>query len=240
VNALVGVTSIPRQALTGFNEELPHETVPEMYLDLVRDAGATPVVLPVHEEFDADLVGRLDGVVLTGGGDVDPSEYRRSRSPLTHEIDPWRDRFELGLTRAAVARDIPLLAICRGIQVMNVALGGSLIQDIDSEVPGALRHCELDHWNRVVHPVRFESGSLLARLMGEQIDVNSMHHQAIAEWGDGLVAVGRSPDGLVEAVQAPGLRFFVGIQWHPECLGSEHASFKLFRCFANAAREVGR
>jgi gamma-glutamyl-gamma-aminobutyrate hydrolase PuuD len=238
MKALVGVTSIPRQARTGFDEVLPHETVPEIYLNLVREAGATPVVLPVHEEFDPDLVERLDGVVLTGGGDVDPSEYRRERCPLTDGIDPRRDRFELSLVRAAVARDLPMLAICRGMQVMNVALGGSLIQDIDAEVPGAVVHHDLERWNRVVHPVRFEPGSLLARLLGDEVDVNSMHHQTIDELGDGLVAVGRSPDGLVEAVEAPGLRCVVGIQWHPECLGAEHSSFKLFRFFADAAREV--
>jgi gamma-glutamyl-gamma-aminobutyrate hydrolase PuuD len=238
MKALVGVTSIPRPTRTGFDEVLPHETLPEMYLDLIREAGATPVVLPVHQEFDPALMERLDGVVLTGGGDVDPSEYRRERSPLTHGIDPRRDRFELSLTRAAVARDLPLVAICRGAQVMNVALGGSLIQDINAEVPGALKHDDLERWDRVVHPVRFEPGSLLARLLGEEIDVNSMHHQAIGELGDGLVAVGRSPDGLVEAVEIPDLRFAVGIQWHPECLGFEHSSFKLFRFFADVARKV--
>jgi putative glutamine amidotransferase len=238
MKALIGVTSIPRQARTGFNEVIPHETVPEMYLNLIREAGATPVILPVHEEFDPDLVERLDGVVLTGGGDVEPIQYRREPRPLTDGIDPRRDRFELSLTRAAVARDLPLLAICRGIQVINIALGGSLIQDIDAEVPEALRHYDLERWNRVAHPVRFESGSLLAHLMGQEIDVNSMHHQAIDELGDGLVAVGRSPDGLVEAVEAPGLHFVVGIQWHPECLGPEHSSFKLFRHFTDTAREV--
>ena len=238
MKALVGVTSIPRPARTGFDEVLPHETLPEMYLDLIREAGATPVVLPVHQEFDPALMERLDGVVLTGGGDVDPSQYGRTRSALTYGIDPQRDRFELSLTREAVARDLPLIAICRGVQVMNVALGGSLFQDVDTEFPGVMMHHDMDRWDQVVHPVRFEPGSILARLMGEENDVNSMHHQAIDELGNGLVAVGRSPDGLVEAVEAPDLHFVVGIQWHPECLGTEHSSFKLFRFFADAARKV--
>lgn len=237
MKALIGVTSTPRQIRIEF-ATLAHEALPEMYLDLLRAAGAMPVVLPVHENFEPDLLERLDGVVLTGGGDVDPSEYRRRRSSLTRGVDLRRDRFELNLIRAAVARDMPILAICRGIQVMNVALGGSLVQDIDAQLPGALRHYELEHWDRVVHPVRFEPGSLLTHVLGEEIGVNSMHHQTIETLGDGLVIVGRSPDGLVEAVELPRLHFGVGIQWHPECLGVAHPSFKLFQIFVDAAREV--
>ncbi len=238
MKAVIGVTSIPRQASTGFEAVLPHETIPEMYLDLVRWAGAIPVILPVHGDFEPDVVERLDGVLLTGGGDVDPAEYRRERAPGTDGVDRQRDRFELDLARAVASRDIPVLAICRGVQVLNVALGGTLVQDLATEAAGGAAHWVPERWNEAVHPVRFEPGSLLARLLGEEITVNSIHHQALDQLGDGLAAAGRSPDGLIEAVEAPGGHFLVGVQWHPECLGPGHVSFQLFQSFAAAAREV--
>ena len=233
----LGVTSIPRRTRTGF-DEVPHETVPEMYLDLVREAGGMPVVLPVHGGFESELLDHLDGIVLTGGGDIDPTYYAREQSPHTDGIDARRDRFELELTREAVARDVPLLAICRGVQLLNVALGGTLLQDIRSEVPGAMEHWELDHWDEEVHAVDLEPDSFLGRILGSSIRVNSMHHQGVDDLGEGLEPVGRSPDGLVEAVERPSNSFVVGVQWHPECLGPAHRSFELFRSFVNAAREV--
>src|SRR5919202_247760 len=121
MRATVGVTSIPRRPRTGFAEKIPHETAPEMYLELVRRAGGIPVIVPVHTDFEPELLDALDGVLLTGGGDVDPGHYRRERSPSTNWVDARRDRFELELVRKNVARDVPLLAICRGAQVGNVA-----------------------------------------------------------------------------------------------------------------------
>ncbi len=238
MKALIGVTSIPRQARTGFEVVIPHETIPEMYLDLVRWAGAIPVILPVHADFEPDVLERLDGVLLTGGGDVDPAAYLQERAPATDGVDRQRDRFELDLAGTAASRDIPVLAICRGVQVLNVALGGMLVQDIATEVPGAAAHWVPERWNDAVHPVRFEPGSFLAHVLGEEITVNSLHHQALGQLGDDLAAAGWSPDGLVEAVEMPGRHFLVGVQWHPECLGPGNASFRLFQSFADAAREV--
>jgi putative glutamine amidotransferase len=238
MKALIGVTSIPRQARTGFEAVIPHETIPEMYLDLVRVAGAIPVILPVHADFEPEVVERLDGVLLTGGGDVDPAAYRQERAPTTDGVDRQRDFFELDLARAAASHDIPMLALCRGMQVLNVALNGTLIQDIAAEMPTAGAHWVPERWNNAVHPVRFAPGSLLARILGEEVAVNSLHHQAPGQLGDGLAAAGWSPDGLVEAVEMPGRHFLVGVQWHPECLGPGNASFRLFQSFADAAREV--
>jgi putative glutamine amidotransferase len=209
-----------------------------MYLDLVRHAGGMPLVLPAHGTFESELLDRLDGIVLTGGGDVDPVAYRRERSPLTEGLDVRRDVFELELAREAVARDVPLLAICRGVQVLNVALDGTLLQDIASEMPGAVEHRDLEHWDREVHAVELEPASVLESVLGSSLRVNSLHHQGLDDLGEGLVPAGRSPDGLVEAVERPGKCFVVGVQWHPECLGPEHRSFELFRTFVNAAREV--
>ncbi len=233
----IGVTSIPRPTRAAFGE-VPHETVPEMYLDVVRQAGGMPLVLPVHGAFEPELLERLDGVVLTGGGDVNPGLYQRERSPLTTGVDLERDLFEFELARDAVARNMPLLAICRGVQLLNVALGGTLLQDVGFDVPDAIEHCDLAHWDQEVHAVDLEPGSFLEAVLGSSIRVNSLHHQGLDELGEGLVTAGRAEDGLVEAVELPSKSFVVGVQWHPECLGPSHPSFELFRSFVSAVLEV--
>ncbi len=234
---VVGVTSIPRSTQTAF-ARLPHETVPEMYLEALWQAGAAPVVIPVHSGVGTDvLLSRLDGVLLTGGGDVDPVLYGREQHPETYGLDPQRDRLEVDLVRGTAERDIPLLAICRGIQVMNVALGGTLVQDIATEVPEAVDHWDLQRWDEHAHPVAVEPGSRLEEMVGPKLDVNSMHHQAVEGVGPGVRAVARAPDGVIEAIDVPDLRFFLGVQWHAECLGRKDPSFALFRSFAGAMRE---
>jgi gamma-glutamyl-gamma-aminobutyrate hydrolase PuuD len=237
---LIGVTSIPRHTRTGFADGIAHETIPEMYLDQVRRAGGSPVVLPVHGGDDPGIAARLDGVLLTGGGDVDPARYGRPADPATAGIDHQRDEFELGLVRAAREADLPLLGICRGAQVLNVAFGGSLMQHVEADLPGAAAHWAPERWDQSVHPVRLEPGTLLAAVLGTEVKVNSIHHQGIGELGSGLVAAGRSPDGLVEAIEAPGRRFLAAVQWHPECLGPDQTSAALFQSFVSAAQEVRR
>lgn len=231
---VVGVTSIPRRARAAF-AELPHETVPEQYLEMLDRAGVVPVVIPAHGGHSEEPLARLDGLVLTGGGDVDPGLYESPPGPATAGVDRDRDATEVKLVRLAVERDLPLLALCRGIQVLNVALGGSLVQDISTEVPGALEHWNADRWDRPSHDVRIERGSRLRDLIGGEISVNSIHHQAVDRLGSGLRAVARSPDGVVEGVEAPELRFFLGLQWHAECLGVDHPSARVFEAFAEAA-----
>ncbi|HEY3216167.1 MAG TPA: gamma-glutamyl-gamma-aminobutyrate hydrolase family protein [Candidatus Eisenbacteria bacterium] len=234
---VVGVTSIPKRARSGFGE-LPHETVPELYLEMVASLGAAPVILPVHVKPSPEVLRRLDGLMLTGGGDVDPAIYGQERGPRTEGVDPDRDRFEIEMVREALDRDLPILAICRGIQVLNVSLGGSLTQDLPSELDGRVNHRDVERWDRGSHVVRTDPESRLGSLLGGQAPVNSIHHQGVDRIGRGLRPVGWAEDGVVEAVELPEARFCLGVQWHPECLGRDDPSYGLFRSFVDEAREV--
>jgi putative glutamine amidotransferase len=234
---VVGVTSIPKRAGSLFGEP-PHETVPEFYLEMVAGLGAAPVILPVHVKPSPEVLNRLDGLMLTGGGDVDPANFGRERGPRTGRLDPDRDRFEIEVVREALDRDLPVLAICRGMQVLNVSLGGSLIQDLPSELGGRVDHWDVERWDRGSHVVRTDPESRLGSLLGGRTMVNSMHHQAVDRIGRGLRPVSWADDGVVEAVELPEARFCLGVQWHPECLGRDDPSYALFRSFVDEAREV--
>ena len=232
---LIGVTSSPRES--AYLNEPPDETAPTAFGDVIAAAGGVPVIVPVYLDLDQDLFDRLDGVVVTGGGDVDPARYGRPMGPKTVGVDPRRDAFEIDLIRMAAERDVPLVAVCRGIQTLNVALGGTLVQDVPSDVPGALLHMDPDHALSGSHGVRIDPASPLAEMVGgTEPMVNSLHHQAVDEPGPDLRAVARAPDGLIEGLELPGHRFFFGVQWHPELLGTDDPSFGMFRAFVEAAR----
>jgi putative glutamine amidotransferase len=186
---------------------------------------------------------RIDGVLLTGGGDIDPAYYNETPTEYVKGVDRERDEVEMALARWAVEDGKPLLAICRGIQVMNVALGGNLFQDVKAEMPGAIRH---DYFQSLgfardhrAHEVRLENGSQTANLMGEHLAaVNSLHHQGIKLLAPDLTQVAYAPDGLVEAVEVAGHPFAIGVQWHPEALYlDDDAMRRLFEGLADAARE---
>ncbi|GAC1489748.1 MAG: gamma-glutamyl-gamma-aminobutyrate hydrolase [Solirubrobacteraceae bacterium] len=192
--------------------------IPRNYVDAVSAAGGMPLlVLPDPQLLrePGELLDRLDGVILAGGADIDPSFYGAEPGPATVGCVPERDAFEIGLTRAAIARDMPLLGICRGLQLLNVACGGTLIQDLPPE-HGHRR--SLGSFAGAGHYVRLEPDSLAARAAGEQRHhVLSHHHQGIDRLGRGLRVSGRAEeDGLAETVELPGARFVLGVQWHPE------------------------
>jgi len=180
----------------------------------------------VRELTPADsLPGALDGcsgLLLTGGVDVDPREYGDTETHPTVEIDAARDAYELALAREALARDLPVLAICRGAQVLNTAAGGTLIQDIPSALPGALDHQRLDARDQTVHVVNVTPGTCLWTLLEPRLDdrgsvaVNSRHHQSVRTPAPGFVVSAVSPDGIVEAIEKPDAQFCVAVQWHPE------------------------
>ena len=235
---IVGVTSVPKIAHSGYGDT-PHESAPELYLDALEVAGATTVILPVHAEPDERLFSLFDGYLLTGGGDVDPVRYDGHAEESVYGVDDRRDSYEISLVHYAMANDVPLLAICRGVQVLNVALGGSLVVDIAADRPGSLRHRDLEHWTGTAHTVTIAAGSAMSKLVGDELEVNSMHHQGLGEVASGLVPVAWAPDGIVEAVEATDKRFVVGVQWHPECLGAGHRAFGVFEGFVEAACEVG-
>lgn len=207
----------------------------------VRAAGGEPVVLDWSTMPVADALAAVDGILLTGGPDVDPARYDETAHPRVSFADPARDDFELELSARALEQDVPLLAICRGMQVLNVAAGGTLVQDIPSEVPGAGNHAVAEPRNATAHPIAIAPGSRLASILGRTIaQVNSRHHQAVSRTAPGLIATATAPDGIVEAVEKPDAPFCVGVEWHPENFveGGEFAG--LFRGLVIAAQERNR
>jgi putative glutamine amidotransferase len=214
----------------------------EDYVASVEQTGARVRVLEVSES-PRKILPEVDGVLLTGGGDVDPVFYGEDRHPSVEDAEPGRDEFELDLARRAMEADKPLLAICRGVQVLNVAAGGSLVQDIPSELPTTLSHRVRDPSNAPAHDIAVAPGSRLSQVLGSRANpdrtcrVNSRHHQSIARLGDGLVASATSPDGVVEAVEAPAAHFCLGVQWHPENFWGTGEFRGLFDAFVAAARE---
>jgi len=189
------------------------------YVAAVEEAGGIAVTLPAQPKAVPELIAGLDALILTGGKDIDPVHYGQPLHPATHGIDPDRDRFELDLTRMAVERGLPLLGICRGIQVLNVALGGTLIQDIPAQVLAALVHQSPDDAPIATHHVRLQPNSRLAALIQcTDLLTNSGHHQAIQSLSPALRAVGWSQDDVVEAVESTNQAFVIGVQWHPELL----------------------
>lgn len=214
------------------------------YTRAIAAAGGVPVLIPLQVDHETlrHLYDRLDAVLLTGGGDVEPARYGAETSVFTAGINPDRDEIEDQLVRWAVADDRPLLGICRGHQVMNVALGGTLIQDIREEVVGALRHdAPSDGWFiRCSHEVTVVPGSSLHRALGitgERLAVNSLHHQAIAQTAPELQVVAHADDGIIEGIVHPQRRFIVGVQWHPEALFDRHEPhLHLFEALVSAAQ----
>ena len=191
------------------------------YEESIRRAGGEPRVLDLSTESAEDVIRSASGILLTGGGDVQPELYGAVPHPTFSAAEPGRDEYEIDLIRRALKKDLPVLAICRGMQVLNVACGGTLVQDIPSELRDTLKHKLEVPPNEPVtlaHEVWVEKDSTLARLVGEAdtYQVNSRHHQAVATFGEGLVAVATAPDGVIEAIEAPERRFCLGVEWHPE------------------------
>jgi putative glutamine amidotransferase len=213
------------------------------YEEAVRRAGGDVRVLRYDRDAPAEVAASVSGVLLTGGGDVLPAIYGESAHPAYAAAEPGRDEYELELVRRALEADLPVLAICRGLQVLNVARAGTLVQDIPSAFPGAMDHRGSDPRTGLVHDVWILPGSLLDRLMrpvvqGDQCAVNSRHHQSIAALGQGLVVSATAPDGVIEAAEDPSRRFCLGVQWHPENYYRTGEFRALFEGFVDACRPV--
>ena len=209
------------------------------YVRSVETAGGLPLVLaPGRPEDAALLLDRLDGLLLTGGADVGPHIYGAEQHPTVVRVLPERDAFELALVRESLSRDLPLLAICRGHQVLNVATGGTLVQDIPSELESTVDHDpEGERWHRA-HGVRVLPGTRLrAILERDEVAVNSFHHQAVKDVGQGLVVSARATgDGVIEALERPDSRFVLGVQWHPEAFWDKGGTFQpLFEALVRAS-----
>lgn len=212
------------------------------YLESIIAAGGTPLMIPIAGpiELTRRLFEMADGVLVPGGEDVEPRNYGEDPHPKLGGIAPARDAIELELARWAIEEGKPFLGICRGVQIMNVAMGGNLYQDIDDQRPGKAPH-GMSQWDEIKHPLILEKDSRLATILGvSEIGVNSLHHQAVREPGTGMRPVGRTPDGLIEALEGEGRGFAIGIQCHPETLwqNEEPRWLRLFEAFvaASAAR----
>lgn len=209
---LIGITTYHRE-----RQGRPRFTLPDSYVDAVRGAGALPVLLPPGEPRVDDVLDRLDGLVLSGGGDLDPARFGGGAHPSVYFVCEERDAFELALVRRALEREIPTLAICRGAQVLNVALGGDVHLHLEDVVGTGVPH-RVSQDEHTHHPVRLDPASRLAELFQAEAlgSIASWHHQAVDRLGSGLVPVAWAPDGTVEALELPDAPFLTAVQWHPE------------------------
>jgi putative glutamine amidotransferase len=209
----------------------------------IEEAGGLPVLIPsrMSKETLRAIYDRLDGVLLPGGGDVNPDLYQDEQHETVYGINEFRDSMEIQITQWAVADDVPVFGICRGIQVMNVALGGTLVQDIPSQVETEFRHDIVrddEPRSTILHDVSIESSSRLANIIGDtKLPVNSLHHQSLKDVAPGLTITAHAPDGVVEAVEMPDKHFVLAVQWHPEDLTHDSYNNRLFAAFIEAARE---
>jgi putative glutamine amidotransferase len=234
---LIGITT--RNGKSGPNEAV---LLLRTYVEAIVAAGGAPLLIPagIPSQGWRLLCDRLDGILLSGGGDIDPAHYGGDgRTDLALEIDPARDEIELGLARSAAAGGKPFLGICRGAQLVNVALGGSLYLDIAADLPQAGKHDFSSQTERslLAHQVQIDPGARLAGIVGEtKLQVNSLHHQAAREVAPTLKAVAHAPDGVVEGLELPGHPFGLAVQWHPECIPDQPASRRLFQAFVEACQ----
>lgn len=220
---LIGISTYLEQSRFGL-WDTPAAVLPRGYLDGVVVAGGTPVLLPPVGEWEPGHLSRLDGLVIAGGADIDPARYGADRAETTGHPRHDRDTSERALIDLALAGGLPLLAVCRGMQLLNVALGGTLHQHLPDEVGNTDHLVRPGTFGRV--PVKIEPGSRVAAILGSQVDGHCHHHQAVDRLGTGLVPVGWAGDGSVEAVELPGERFVVGVQWHPEENGADRRLFE--------------
>jgi putative glutamine amidotransferase len=241
------VIGIATQTLPGIVGERPDcWLMSHSYVEELRKVGAVPWLIPLlpHDpDTLLEIFRRLDGVFITGGVDVDPRSYGEEKTPLCGTTDPDRDAVEIALLHYAFEHQLPVFAVCRGIQILNVACGGTLYQDIAAQVPAALKH---DYFptpqqpsrKYLAHDVAVRPGSRLRAILGEcVVPVNSMHHQAIKSLAANLIPTAHAPDGIIEGVEGNGEQYLIGVQWHPEELTETQPGMaRLFTCFIEAAR----
>jgi putative glutamine amidotransferase len=219
---VIGITTYAQEASWGV-WRLPAALVPLDYVEAVERAGGRPLLVPPTDDGVSETLDTLDGIVFSGGGDIDPALYGADAHPETDAPQARRDAAELALLEAALERDMPTLAICRGCQLLNIARGGDLVQhlpervgnDAHKQIPGVF----------VEHAVAVRDGTRLAAIVGVRTEVTSHHHQGIGRLGEGLVENAHADDGTLEGVEDPSLRFAVGVQWHPEA-GQDDALFE--------------
>lgn len=234
---LIGITCVQESTA----HTVTMERVSVEYTHAVINAGGLPVILPTDYPVDEleNLRDRLDGILLTGGGDIDPSRYRGKTHPRLTFVSQTRDELEIALAKIAAKTDWPLLGICRGLQVMNVTLHGSLYVNVPTQFNSKLDHNTPYDQGRdlIAHEVTIEADTRLSAIVGKSnLPVNSFHHQAVKEIAPGLKINARASDGLVEGLEIPNHRFFLGVQWHPECIQAHPEQQAIFKAFVQAAQ----
>lgn len=228
---IIGITTYGRN-------EKNHFTLPAEYIESVRRAGGIPVLIPPGEDRTNDLLKRLDGLILAGGGDLDPKCYQGEPHQTIAMVDLERDNSELELTKVVLTKKIPVLCICRGVQVLNVALGGTLIEHLPDVVGEEVIHRRTLH-QFTKHVVSVEADSKLAQIMGQaQATTASWHHQAVRSIAPGLEIAARAPDGTIEALERPDHPWLVAVQWHPEITAAQDpGQQRIFDALVQAALE---
>lgn len=242
---IIGIPTQTLQSLGGVSAEIPPSWVmSQRYVVTVTNAGAIPWLIPlIDDETLRGVYETLDGVFLPGGADIDPVSYGRTPNALCDKTDRERDRVELALARWALEDGKPTLGVCRGMQLINVAAGGTLFEDLAEQMSGAIRHDYFPFGDQgfardyLAHDVDVRAGTRLAHVFGAGcLRVNSMHHQGVRDLGKGLQVTATAPDGLIEAVEGDDGRYVVGVQWHPEALtDSQEKARALFQEFVEAA-----
>ena len=233
---IIGVTTYQ-----GKNDKnLPIVALLRAYVDALVQAGSMPILIPssLTDETPRALCGRLDGILFTGGGDIALDWFSGEPHPRVSGVDAERDSIEFSFLDTLVQDGIPFLGICRGIQVINVGLGGTLYTHIEDQLPGALKHDYYPDFPRtyLAHKIMVESGTRLANILGEtDFFVNSLHHQGVKDIPAALKPAAYAPDGLIEAVELPNHPFGLAVQWHPEWLTDQPATRRIFRAFVEAA-----
>jgi putative glutamine amidotransferase len=233
---LIGITTYRTHNRFGYSQIC----VNEAYISSVMGAGGTPFLIPLglSEERLLSLLLQIDGVLFSGGGDLNPESYGSQMHPRVDNVDPDRDRVELFLIRKVIEMQLPFFGICRGLQLVNVGLGGGLYEDITDQRPGSLQHQSPASWprDRLVHPVVVEKSSKLYEILDQpELLVNSVHHQGVRELASGVRATAFAPDGIIEAFEIDDFPFGLAVQWHPEWLQAHPSMQALFRSFVDFA-----